>query len=205
MFRTAVLTLLFVTSSAAAYAIDWRDIAKKTSESIVYVETTKGSCTGFVIDSNAKGNTDRVLTAAHCDGEKLFVDYVPARVIWKHVKDDLMVVEIENTGRPALSIAKTNPVIGEEIASYGYGYALERPTFRVAHVSDDKAKLPELTGGPFVMIDAAYVSGQSGGPCVNAAGEVVSIVQYASNLVGVGVGAETIADKAGRFFEKPKP
>ena len=60
-------------------------------------------------------------------------------------------------------------------------------------------------GGPLVLIDAAYVPGQSGGPCVNASGEVVSIVQRASNVLGVGVGAETIKSKMGRYFQKPEP
>ena len=90
------------------------------------------------------------------------------------------------------------------MASYGYGYALERPMFRTAHVSDEAAQIPDIEGGPFVMIDAAYVGGQSGGPCINAAGEVVSIVQRASNLIGIGVGAETIREKVGRYLAKPK-
>jgi S1-C subfamily serine protease len=61
--------------------------------------------------------------------------------------------------------------------------------------------MPGIEGGPFVMIDAAYVGGQSGGPCINIQGEVVSIVQRASNLVGIGVGAEKLRDRIGKFFE----
>jgi S1-C subfamily serine protease len=206
MRRHTVYTLIiFVLYASLLLASDWTGTAKKVSESIVYVESKAGSCTGFVINSGAKGDMDHILTAQHCDGEALFADYMTARVVWKHAKSDLMVVEVADTGRPALKLAASNPKIGEEIASYGYGYALERPMFRIAHVSDDKAQLPEVSGGPFVMIDAGYVSGQSGGPCVNAAGEIVSIVQQASGLVGIGVGAETIRDKAGRYFEKPKP
>jgi S1-C subfamily serine protease len=181
---------------------DWTATAKKASESIVYVESEAGSCTGFVVNAAWKGDTDLVLTAEHCDGPKLFADYVVAKVVWKHQKADLMLLEIADSGRPAIPVASANPAIGEEIASYGYGYALERPMFRIAHVSDDEAALPDVSGGPFVMIDAGYVSGQSGGPCINAAGEVVSIVQQASGLVGIGVGAETIRAKAGRYLPK---
>lgn len=187
---------------AATTSTDWTATAKKASESVVYVESETSACTGFVINAAWKGDSDLILTAQHCDGPKLFADYVAARIVWKHVKADLMILEVPDTGKPALTIAQKNPAIGQDVASYGYGYALERPMFRLAHVSDDKAILPDISGGPFVMIDAGYVSGQSGGPCINAAGEVVSIVQRASGLVGIGVGAETLRDKAGRYLPK---
>ena len=45
-----------------------------------------------------------------------------------------------------------------------------------------------------------FVPGQSGGPVVNEKGEVVMIVQMGTNIVGLGVGTETIRDKVGRFF-----
>jgi S1-C subfamily serine protease len=182
---------------------DWTATAKKANESIVYVESETSACTGFVINAQTKTDTDLILTAEHCDGPRLFADYVNARVIWKHVKADLMILEVADTGRPAMTLAGSNPQIGEELGSYGYGYALERPMFRLAHVSDDKAELPDIPGGPFVMIDAGYVGGQSGGPCINAAGHVVSIVQRASGLVGIGVGVETIRAKVGRYLPKP--
>jgi S1-C subfamily serine protease len=203
----AVFALYLVVLSASllgAALSDWSATAKKVSQSIVYVENEEGSCTGFVINSAAKGDTDLILTAAHCDGKGLFADHETAKVIWKHTKADLMVLEVADTGRPAIRLADKNPSTGDEIASYGYGMALERPMFRTAHVSDDRAEFSDVTGGPFVMIDAAYVGGQSGGPVINAAGEIVSIVQRASGLVGIGVGAETIRDKAGKYFEKIK-
>lgn len=206
--RKALLVFALLLVPGAALAADWSAVAEKTRESIVYINSADGSCTGFVVDDNAKGDTDRVLTAAHCDaepGHPLFADSAIARVIWKHVKSDLMILEVADTGRPAITVAKKNPKTGEEVASYGFGYALERPMFRTAHVSDEAAVLPDVEGGPFVMIDAAFVGGQSGGPCVNAAGEVVSIVQRASNLIGIGVGAETMRDKVGRYIPKPKP
>ena len=152
-----------------ARAADWAAISEKAKASIVYIESATGSCTGFVIDDNAKGDTDRILTAAHCAGAELFADFATAKILWKNTKADLMVLEVADTGRPAIAIAKKNPKTGEELASYGYGYALERPMFRTAHVSDEAAQIPDIEGGPFVMIDAAYVGGQSGGPCLGAA------------------------------------
>jgi S1-C subfamily serine protease len=174
---------------------------EKTKPSVVFVQSNEGSCTGFVINSNWRGNKDLVATDEHCNGGELFADNYAARVIWKDSKADLMVLEIDDTGRPALKLAVANPKTGQEIGSWGFGYALEEAMFRHAYVSNATMPMPGIEGGPFVMIDAAYVGGQSGGPCINIQGEVVSIVQRASNLVGIGVGAEKLRDRIGKFFE----
>lgn len=203
---TCVLLLAFAHTSLPL--TDWTAIAKKTGESVVRVEASGATCTGFVINDDVKGERDAVLTAAHCAGEEkadIYADSAIARIIWKNSKADLMILDVADTGRPALTIALTNPRVGEDVGSYGYGYALERPMFRLAHVSDDAAQIPDVEGGPFIMIDAGYVPGQSGGPCLNDKGEVVSIVQQASGLVGIGVGAESLRDKVKRYLPKPKP
>lgn len=181
---------------------DWTPVAKSLGESVVYIENAEGSCTGFVIHSSYKNDTDLVLTAAHCDGASLMVDNMPARTVWKDAKQDLLVLQVEDTGRPSVAVSKQDPTQGAEIASFGYGMGLEKPMLRIAHVANPSISLAEVEGGPFVMIDAGYVGGQSGGPCINTAGEVVSIVQRASGLVGIGVGAERIRSKVGRYIEK---
>ncbi len=190
-------------------AADWTTTAGKLAKSVVYIETTQGSCTGFVINGEAvnkdKEHVSWILTAAHCDGPELYADQTSAKVLWKDTKKDLLVLETSDLNRPALLIAKDNPKIGDDLASYGYGWGLERPMFRAAHVSDDKTYIPEDgIGGPLIVIDAQYVPGMSGGPVVNVAGEVVSIVQRGGQGVGIGVGAETLRDKVGRYLQKPK-
>lgn len=188
---------------------DWTTTADTLSKSVVYVNSADGSCTGFVVNAQWKGDKDLILTAAHCDaepGHALFADGAIARVVWKDAKKDLLILEVDDLDRPAVTIAAKNPAQGDEIASFGFGYALERPMLRIAHVSNPAISLPEVEGGPFVMIDAGYVAGQSGGPCVNPSGEVVSIVQRASGLVGIGIGAEDIRAKIRRYLPKvPKP
>ncbi len=201
-----VLWLMFYTLHT--FGADWTTIAEKLSKSVVFIQNKEGSCTGFVIHAawGEKKDKDLVMTAAHCYGPELYVDQEPARVVAKDDKKDLMVVEIEDTGRPALKLAKSDPVQGQELASFGFGGGLERPMFRHAMVSDAATYIPEDgIGGPLILIDAAYVPGQSGGPCINAQGEVVSIVQRANSILGVGVGAETIKSKMGRYFQKDEP
>jgi S1-C subfamily serine protease len=181
-------------------ADDWSPLIDRVLKSVVYIESEDALCTGFVIDTKRKF----VMTAAHCDGPQIFADRVVAEVIAKDTKKDLLVLEVRNLDplRPALKLAAGDPKIGQEVLSVGYGMALERPFFRKAMVSDTAVQIPEAgIGGPYIGLDSAFVGGQSGGPVVNSSGEVVLIVQMASNTIGIGVGADIIRDRMGRFFE----
>ena len=190
------------------FAADWSPIADKLSKSVVYIETASGSCTGFVVHADVKkdgDDLDYILTAAHCDGKELFADQTAAKVIWKDTKKDLLILAVADLGRPALTIARQDPKRGEEVMSFGYGYGLERPMLRVTHIADDRTYIPEGgIGGPLLVTDATFVSGQSGGPVINQAGEVVMMVQRGSSSVGMGVGAEVMRSKAGRYLQSGK-
>jgi S1-C subfamily serine protease len=185
-------------------AFDWVGVATATKQSVVEIASTRAdgngsACTGAVIDDDR----DFVLTAAHCDGVpgSVFVDNLPAEVRAKDEKRDLLVLYVKGIDRPALKLAKADPKVGEEVASYGYGYALEQPLFRVAHISAGDIAVERAR---LFTIDASFVSGQSGGPVVNTAGEIVMIVQLGNPYVGLGVGAEVLEDKVGRFFSSKK-
>lgn len=191
----AVAALLL--AAVSAEAADWAAVVPNVKASTVEVASGAGACTGFVIDNER----DLVLTAAHCDGPKdtLFADNLKAEVKAKDDKSDLMVLYVKDIDRPALKLAKNDPKVGEEVASFGWGYALEEPMFRVAHVSAENVALER---SHYIAIDASFVSGQSGGPVVNVQGEVVLIVQRGNEVIGFGVGAERISDRMGRFFSK---
>lgn len=194
--RRALLGVLLL--STVVSAADWATVADTVRDSIVEIKSDAGDCTGFVIDNER----DFVLTAAHCDGEKLFADSMPAKVRAKDTKWDYLVLFVEGIDKPALKLATHDPKVGEEVASYGWGYAMNQPLFRVAHISAEDVTVPQFENARYIAIDAAFVGGQSGGPVVNGAGELVMIVQLGSNIVGWGIGAERIQDKAGRYFTK---
>lgn len=184
-----------------SFAADWTTILPTFKESVVEIAIgDQGACTGVVIDNSR----DLVLTAAHCDvssdAVRLIVDNLVAKVRAKDVKNDLMVLQVDGIDRPALKLAEHNPKVGEEVASFGYGYALERPLFRVTHISAEDVAVERSR---YIVVDASFVSGQSGGPVVNQKGEIVMLVQMGNSFVGMGVGAETISDKMGRFFTLP--
>lgn len=207
MKRVLSSFLMFLVLVCPAFGADWTPIAEQLLKSVVTIEISRGSdqvgaCTGWVIN-NPK---DLLVTANHCDAEKdqvLTADGQPTKVIFKDIKNDLLVLEVDDLDRPALRIAKDDPRIGEEVASLGYGYALDRPMFRVTHVSDNKAHLGEI-GGPWILTDTTFVPGMSGGPVVDINGNVVMMVQRGSDTVGIGRGAEILRNKLGRFQEATK-
>lgn len=193
-------TLFLVPTSAVS---PWTAIADQLQRSVFFLEAVDkdgarvGSCTGFTI------NTEKqyILTAAHCDGHKVRIDGTASLVMFKDERKDLLVLRALGLELgPAVVMAKENPKLGEQVASYGYGFGLEKPMFRIAHVSQVDSPIEELSG-PFFMIDAPYIGGQSGGPVVNERGELVSIVQRGTNGLGIGVGVETIKDRVGRYFQ----
>lgn len=200
---TLLLLMLFVVPT---WAITWNPIAAKVLKSIAYLDGPEGKCTAFSIDRER----DYVLTAAHCDqktasGESAStVDGLATVVKYKDEKKDLLVLEVKGLDKPALKLAKQNPQILDEMASCGFGMALETAGCRHTYVSDDKVYIPfEGIGGPFIMTDTTFIGGQSGGPVVNENGDVVMIVQRGSTTgFGLGVGAEIIKSKCGKYFTK---
>lgn len=195
-----IFPILMLLVPAAASA-QWKVAVEKLKDSVVFVESSTGTCTAFVIDEPK----NLVLTAAHCYDElpRMLVNGKPVtKVISRETKKDLLVLQVEGLDRPALALAKDDPKTGDEIASNGFGYGLEDPLFKTHHVAFDKIYInQENIGGPLIVVDTSYVGGMSGGPLVNHMGEVVGIVQLGTPLVGFGVGAETIRDKVGRYFQ----
>lgn len=193
----AVLTFAYLPCSASSL---WSTVAEKLKASTVFIETTdaegSGTCSGFMIDSKKH----QVLTAGHCDGDKILVDGTQAIKLYKDTRKDLLVLRAYNVDRPALKLSKIEPEVGDDVASFGFGYGLESPMFRVAHISNAKLEIEELSG-PFVVIDATVIPGQSGGPIVNLQGDVIGIVQRTTPGFGLGVGVDTIKNRVGRYFE----
>jgi S1-C subfamily serine protease len=201
MKKIIVSVLLALSFVLPTFAADWSSEITKLEKSIVYVESADGGCTGAVIDQ-AK---HYVLTAAHCYSEKLFVDLTPATVVAVDTHQDLMVLvaPLIDPSRPALKLALKNADRGSEVMSAGYGYAIESAQFRIAHIADNNFRV-ESIAQTFFALDATFVPGQSGGPVVNSDLEIVMIVQRGSDSVGIGIPAETIRARVGRFFAASK-
>lgn len=205
MKRLLATLILVALVAATPYAqFSWSPVAVKVEKSLAFLAVgNDGSCTAFSIN-RAK---DYVLTANHCfgtnvKGEDLLVDNTPAVLVSRDQKHDLMVLAVAGLDKPAIHLAKTNPEVGDQVASYGFGLGLERPLFRVTYVSStdtviDGSGLPDH----LIAVDAQFVPGQSGGPVVDSDGNLVMMVEAGGQGIGLGPGVETIKKSMGRYFE----
>ena len=202
LIATVVAAIFCLTPLSILGASKWTPIADRLAESVVFIELfagtqAQGSCTGFIID-----NTKHlVLTAAHCDAEKILANGTVTYKMFKDERKDLLVLRANNIDGPEIALASNSLERGDEVASMGYGYGLEDPMFRVGHVSNIRMEIEGLSG-PFVLIDSSFVPGMSGGPVVNDKGELVLIVQRTGEGFGIGVDSTVMRDKVGKYFSK---
>lgn len=199
----ATLTLALFLAAPAFSASLWGAVADKFTPSVVFLEAVDGqgnplgSCSGFVINTEKK----HVLTAGHCDAEKMLVNGLSSIRMFKDARKDLMVLRVNDLeDLPAIALAENNPKVGDEVMAIGYGFGLEKPMVRISHISITGLDIEGLSG-PFIMVDAGFMPGQSGGPVLNSEGKLVAIVQLGSQGLGIGVGAEVIKDRVGRYFQ----
>lgn len=135
-------------------------------------------CSGFFI------HEDYILTAAHCLGAEMAVDgRLAIGVVWVDQATDLAVVQVDFT-RPALK-PSTGVARGDAIAAVGYAYGKVDTMVRIGHVSNANTVIPGLEG-LWLVSDASFIGGMSGGPVVDEAGRVVSICQMSDGRVGIG-------------------
>lgn len=230
MFRTlitALLAILLIASPAHA-ATDWVDVAAKVRPSIARLQGVWDGkittvCTAFSINE-AK---NYFLTANHCDlrqsfttgdgdtvvgtdDHKIWVDGHEAFPIFQSTEKDLMVLVVPEAGSvPALHRADlTAP--GEAVLMYGWGFGLDLPFARIAHVAVPNTEFPVVFtqlnyGSPentYTLYDAPFVHGQSGGPIVDADGKVISLCQ--ANIpdnVGISATSSELQVLVGKYWE----
>jgi S1-C subfamily serine protease len=174
-------------------------VARLLEKSVVQLSD---NCSGFVVNEAE----DFVLTAKHCGeddpSKPVVVDKIPGKVVATDVQKDLLIVHVPGIDKPALKFATTATVYGQAVASFGYGGGYERPMLRITTVSQPDALVPDAGPGEWVQFGAGFIGGQSGGPIVNEAGEVIAIVQMSTPTMGIGRSAEEIRKQVGKYLQK---
>jgi S1-C subfamily serine protease len=196
----AVIVLSLPAPMLTATADPWHLIvARLLEKSVVQLSN---NCSGFVVNEQE----DYVLTAKHCGEDDLTklvaVDKIPAKVVATDIQKDLLVLHVPGIDRPALKFATADPVYGQVVASFGYGGGYERPMLRISTVSQPAALVPDAGPGEWVQLGGGFIGGQSGGPVVNEAGEVIAIVQMSTPTMGIGRSAEEIRKQVGKYLQK---
>lgn len=165
------------------------DIANTVEPSVVHISTVtkdekaiRGNGSGFIVDSNGYILTnyhviigaDRIKVKFNDGGE------LPATVIGGDRETDLAVLKVTpNTALKPAKIGDSEKIkVGDWVAAIGSPFGLEQ-TMTAGIISArqrDAADLYKKAGFQyFLQTDAAINRGNSGGPLINLAGEVIGI------------------------------
>jgi serine protease Do len=152
-------------------------------------EPRRTSGSGFVIRQDGY-----IVTNAHVvdDAQRIQVRLADgrrfdARLIGQDNRVDLALVKIEATGLPVAALGDSNRLrVGEFVLALGHPFGLEQ-TVSFGIVSRKGAPLQVAAPGfDFIQTDAAVNPGNSGGPLVNMAGEVVGVNSMAARNGSIG-------------------
>ena len=152
-------------------------------------EGRRASGSGFIIRQDGY-----LVTNAHVveDADRIQVRLADGRrfegrLVGQDGRVDLALVKIEATGLPVATLGDSNRLrVGEFVLALGHPFGLEQ-TVSFGIVSRKGA--PLLVAAPgfdFIQTDAAVNPGNSGGPLVNMAGEVVGINSMAARNGTIG-------------------
>jgi serine protease Do len=178
----------------------YADVYEETIDSVVLVTvfgdeaTPDGLGSGFVVD-------DRVVTNDHVVGDAGEVEvqfrdeqWRSANVAGTDVHSDLAVLEVDDVPDDAtgLSLAEDEPTVGQEVLALGNPLGLDA-SISQGLVSGVDRSLPSPTGFSIpaaIQTDAPVNPGNSGGPLVDLAGDVVGVVfAGAGQTIGFAIAA----------------
>ena len=182
-----------VTSNSGA-SLDNATLIEKIKPTVVYIKTSKGSGSGFVIESDGYilTNAHVVSGVDHADVTFSNGDYALATVFATNEVFDLALLKVNKTNLHKLDFGPSDDNSlpqGAEVFTFGFPFGLEGDvSFKEGTVSR------RLEEGKYLEISAEIHPGNSGGPLVNRQGQVVGIntaIYSTSQVQGVILG-ETI-------------
>lgn len=173
-------------------AIDVAGVIAAVEPAVVSIETTvqvrqgpfvregQGAGTGVVID-----RTGHILTNAHVVADATSITVTvngrarSATLVASDTGADIAVVKVaDTTGLVAASVAAGTAAVGDEVVAIGNALALDgglTVTRGIVSALDRDITTSNGSLRGLIQTDAAISSGNSGGPLVNAAGQVVGI------------------------------
>jgi len=126
---------------------------------------------GYVLTNAHVVAGDGEVTVRLADAKREF----KAKVIGADERTDIALIKIEATGLPTVKLGKSASLQpGEWVAAIGSPFGFEN-TITAGIVSATGRSLPAETYVPFIQTDVAVNPGNSGGPLINLAGEVVGV------------------------------
>ncbi len=206
-----------VPTSATIAQLTTADIVKLAEPAVVRIETGSGVGTGFVVaqDGYIITNNHVVQTTSTVRGRTSGIKVTmsdgseyQATLVGADTRSDIAVIKIDATGLTPLKIGSLdNTVVGQDVVAIGFALDLkggEGPSYTVTRgiVSAKNRAIAEnsaILGA--IQTDAAINHGNSGGPLLNLAGEVIGVntaiapdgvTGAQAPGIGFAVGADTV-------------
>lgn len=192
---TAGLAILEAPESAEAF--DPIAIFEAVEPAVVSILAGGGAGTGFFVDANGHVVTNyhvvegaSTVTVELNDGVTL-----DGTVLGFDSANDLAVVRVDLEGRVVVAARLGDSdalVVGEPVAAIGHPFGLQRTLTTGIISATSRTRPPLLSGGRLqrglIQTDAALNPGNSGGPLINADGEVIGVNAIAESPVRGSVG-----------------
>jgi len=178
-----------------------RKVYAAASPSVVSVRTGSGSGTGFLVDSDGT-----IVTNAHVVGDSSQVqvrfddkgDLIGAQVLSVDTSTDLAALKVDSVpdGVQPLKLADSDRVaVGDTAVAIGYPLGLDR-TATAGIISGLERQIESPNGfsiDKVIQTDAPVNPGNSGGPLLNAKGQVIGVNSQIATAAGGGEGNVGIA------------
>lgn len=196
------IIMSFILGVGSAYAVNYSQdeainvtVYEKINPSIVFIEAISGdevsTGTGIVV-----GTHGEILTSAHVIDNDSSIEVrtykgevYKGEILYKPEKghNDLMLIKIKPKGTlPAIKLGDSSILkVGQKVLAIGnpFGFSGTLTTGIISRIDYEKNK---------IQTDAAINPGSSGGPIVNASGEVIGISQSIynpdNNRSNIGIG-----------------
>lgn len=161
----------------------------------------RSAASGFIVsaDGLVLGSAHAVLGAAETWVELRDGHQWRARIVGLDPQLDLAVLKIDARGLPVLAVAHDDPRPGQWVAAIGAPFGFEQ-SISAGMVSAFPRELPGVAGVGLVQTDVAINPGSSGGPLLDACGQVVGMSAMIFSSQGLYVGV-TFAVPARRLLQ----
>lgn len=179
----------------AAVPRSFADLAARADPAVVFVKTVQrgrsggraiigaGTGSAFVFDENGLVLTNNHVIEGASDIRVVFgkAQEFPAEVVGRDAPTDIAVLRVEGGKHPAIALGDSDRMrVGDWVVAIGNPFGLSHTvTAGIVSAKDrtgDDVQLGDSSGYyNFIQTDASIHPGNSGGPLLNMAGEVVGI------------------------------
>ena len=197
----ATVTVTSASGNSPTYLPNFVSVVEKVKPSVVRVITDIGAGTGWIIDSSGIIVTNNHVVeggstiSVYLDDGRKFV----GESIKTDAFSDLAIIKVAASGLPAASVGSSSELrVGEPVAAIGNALD-EGISMKGGWVSrlNVTAEVGNQVYYDLIETDTAINEGNSGGPLVNLAGEVVGITSVKMIELGVeGIGYAIGMDSA---------